>query len=141
VFFVQLNDYLVTGTRQQYWEELFVKHIMEVRTNSTGYSARKHFFFQCSKSVFLPVFEIIFLSVFVNILSFRLPNKFSSNVRNNFFFLCLRAFFLPVFETIFCPCSKPNIATFCQVPASLFPFLPSELYVFCRTVFHLEKSH
>ncbi len=36
VFFVQLNDYLVTGTRQQYWEELFVKHIMEVRTDSTG---------------------------------------------------------------------------------------------------------
>jgi hypothetical protein len=25
-----MNDYLVTGTRQQYWEELFVKHIMEV---------------------------------------------------------------------------------------------------------------
>ena len=25
-----MNDYLVTGTRQQYWEEIFVKNVMEV---------------------------------------------------------------------------------------------------------------
>jgi len=26
---VKMNDYLVAGTRQQYWEEIFVKHVME----------------------------------------------------------------------------------------------------------------
>jgi len=26
---VKMNDYLVTGTRQQYWEEIFVKNVME----------------------------------------------------------------------------------------------------------------
>ena len=25
-----MNDYLVSGTRQQYWEEYFVKHVMAV---------------------------------------------------------------------------------------------------------------
>ena len=25
-----MNDYLVSGTRQQYWEEFFVKHVMSV---------------------------------------------------------------------------------------------------------------
>ena len=28
---IKMNDYLVSGTRQQYWEEYFVKHVMSVR--------------------------------------------------------------------------------------------------------------
>ncbi len=221
VFFVQLNDYLVTGTRQQYWEELFVKHIMEVRTthgqylidtvrvsifssrvrnpilifvpggsripNNFFFPCSKPFFFPCSEPFFLPVFEIIFssrvrdqffflcpkpffLPVFETIFSSRVRNHFSSRVRNHFFFTCSKQIFLPVFETnfssrireqlfltvfenffssrvrnlfffpcskpcflpvfetIFTPCSKPNIDTFCQVPASLFLLLASELY-------------
>ena len=28
---IKMNDYLVSGTRQQYWEEFFVKHVMSVR--------------------------------------------------------------------------------------------------------------
>ena len=27
---IKMNDYLVSGTRQQYWEEFFVKHVMSV---------------------------------------------------------------------------------------------------------------
>ena len=27
---MKMNDYLVSGTRQQYWEEFFVKHVMSV---------------------------------------------------------------------------------------------------------------
>jgi hypothetical protein len=27
---IKMNDYLVSGTRQQYWEEYFVKHVMSV---------------------------------------------------------------------------------------------------------------
>merc|ERR1711953_492659 len=30
---IKMNDYLVSGTRQQYWEEFFVKHVMSAGKN------------------------------------------------------------------------------------------------------------
>merc|ERR1712073_103944 len=30
---IKMNDYLVSGTRQQYWEEFFVKHVMSAVKN------------------------------------------------------------------------------------------------------------
>ena len=32
---IKMNDYLVSGTRQQYWEEYFVKNVMAVSSNHT----------------------------------------------------------------------------------------------------------
>ena len=34
---IKMNDYLVSGTRQQYWEEFFVKHVMSVRLTFFSY--------------------------------------------------------------------------------------------------------
>ena len=33
---IKMNDYLVSGTRQQYWEEYFVKNVMGVSIFNDG---------------------------------------------------------------------------------------------------------
>ena len=33
-----MNDYLISGTRQQYWEEYFVKHVMSVGFGGLKYA-------------------------------------------------------------------------------------------------------
>ena len=35
---IKMNDYLVSGTRQQYWEEYFVKHVMAVSITYNYYN-------------------------------------------------------------------------------------------------------
>ncbi len=38
---IKMNDYLSTGTRQQFWEEYYVKVVMQVR-NLNEFSGKSH---------------------------------------------------------------------------------------------------
>ena len=48
---VKMNAYLVTGTRQQFWEEYFVKVIMQVRTEDCNAMPNELMEYFCSKSL------------------------------------------------------------------------------------------
>ena len=53
---IKMNDYLATGTRQQFWEEYYVKVVMQVRN---------FFFERCEGKLQInPLFSIMYARLF-----------------------------------------------------------------------------